>query len=151
MDKKGKSFLAENRQMAFDVYCELGGNVEGARRELKRRGLSLSRATFDEWKDKGDFKGRMLKLDAERQKAADDRRTLEQRMVQKLVVQIDKYEAYLEGLAPGTMDNQAVYAYTNLLKTIIGLSRKGEMRQVSPADIQEEAEKILEAEYGIKR
>ncbi len=76
----------------------------------------------------------------------------EEALVQKLVTQIEKYERYLERLGDGKADNQAVYAYTNLLKTIIGLSRKREAdRKISAAAIKEEAEKILEAEYGIKR
>lgn len=76
----------------------------------------------------------------------------EEEIVQKLVTQIDKYECYLAGLDDGKADNQAVFAYTNLLKTIIGFSRKQETGgKISAAAIKEEAEKILEAEYGIKR
>ena len=76
--------------------------------------------------------------------------SFEEMMVQKLLAQIKKYERYFDSI--DKIDNQAVHAYTNLLKTIIGLSRKQETgRKISAEAIREEAEKILEAEYGIRR
>ena len=46
---KGKSFIAENREIAFKRYCENGGNIEGTIRALKKDGLNLSKPTFYDW------------------------------------------------------------------------------------------------------
>ncbi|MDA8087914.1 MAG: hypothetical protein M0Z75_14595 [Nitrospiraceae bacterium] len=74
----------------------------------------------------------------------------EKMMVRKLVAQIEKYERYFESI--DGIDNQAVHAYTNLLKTVIGLARKEtKEKKFTARQLKEEAERILEAEYGIKR
>lgn len=72
-------------------------------------------------------------------------------MVKKLVTQIEKYERYFENI--DGIDNPAVNAYSNLLKTVIGLARKQQIKEnkSTAREIKEEAERILEAEYGIKR
>ncbi|MDA8326200.1 MAG: hypothetical protein M0033_08265 [Nitrospiraceae bacterium] len=78
------------------------------------------------------------------------RPSFEEMMVQKLVAQIEKYERYFESI--DGIDNQAVHAYTNLLKTVIGLARKEtKEKKFTARQLKEEAESILEAEYGIKR
>ncbi len=152
MDPKGKA-VRENIEMAYGIYCMMGANVARTIKELGKRGLKLSRPTMDRWIKDYRFAERMEKADAERQKAEDCQLTFEQTMMQKLATQIERYEQYLEGLTAGRMDNQAVYAYTNLLKTVVELGRK-----IRPAKtekdaeaLKEQANEILESEYGIKR
>ena len=150
MDPKGKAVKA-NIEMAYGIYCMMGGNVSRTLTELEKRGLKLSRPTMDRWIKEYRFAERMEKADAERQKADDSQLTFEQAMMKKLVAQIEKYEVYLEG-APG-IDNQATYAYTNLLKTVVELSRKVKPAKTEKdaAKLKKEANAILESEYGISR
>lgn len=149
---KGKSFIAENRELAFRVYCEEGGNVEGTLRRLEKdHGLKLSKPTFYEWMKKFNFEERLKNIDAERQKANDNQISFEEKMMSDLMRQKEKYEAYFEALSG--IDNQAQYAYTNIVKTIIELSRKIKpAKEVKdPAEMKRLADEILESEYGIKR
>ncbi|MDA8170304.1 MAG: hypothetical protein M0Z48_00545 [Nitrospiraceae bacterium] len=148
-DPKGKAIRA-NIEMAFGVYCLLGGNVSKTLVELAKRGLKLSRPTMDKWIKDYRFAERMQSADAERQRANDSQLSFEQAMMSKLVAQIEKYEMYLES-APG-IDNQATYAYTNLLKTVVELSRKVKVKEdKNPEALKQAADEILESEYGIKR
>ncbi len=89
----------------------------------------------------------------QRKKAAEDRMGFEQRMVQKLVAQIEKYERYFESREDmgRPMDHPAANAYANLLKTVIALTRKQENGISTDGQMREEMERVLEAEYGIKR
>ena len=119
---KGKSFIAENREIAFKRYCENGGNIEGTIRALKKDGLNLSKPTFYDWLKKYNFEERRLKVDMERQKARDSQISFEAKMLNDLVRQKEKYEAYFE--QNPVLDNQATYAYTGIIKTIIDVKKK---------------------------
>ncbi|GER92678.1 hypothetical protein A45J_0396 [hot springs metagenome] len=150
---KGKSYIVENRELAFKVYCEEGGNIESTLRRLeKEHGLKLSKPTFYDWMKKFNFKDRLKNIDAERQKNKDSQISFEEKMMSDLMKQKEKYEKYFDGIAG--IDNQAQYAYTNIVKTIIELSRKIKPHQKEtkdPAEMKRLAEEILESEYGIKR
>ncbi len=149
MDTKGKA-VRENIEMAYGIYRMMGGNVSKTLIELEKRGLKLSRPSMDHWVKEYRFKERMTNADAEQQKAADCQLSFEQKMMQKLVAQVEKYETYLE-TTPG-IDNQATYAYTNLLKVVVELSRKLKLKEEKdPAALRAAADEILETEYGIKR
>jgi len=119
---KGKSFITENRELAFRVFCACGGNVEMTLRELKKQGLELSRPTMDEWIEKFNFIDRRLKVDMERQKSTDNQISFEERMMSDLLKQKEKYEKYFESITG--IDNQAQFAYSSLLKTIMDIKSK---------------------------
>ena len=130
---KGKSFIAENREIAFKRYCENGGNIEGTIRVLKKDGLNLSKPTFYDWLKKYNFEERRLKVDMERQKARDSQISFEAKMLNDLVRQKEKYEAYFE--QNPVLDNQATYAYTGIIKTIIDVKKK-----LAVSDVMKKAE-----------
>lgn len=120
---KGKSYIAENRELAFKTYCEEGGNVEGTLRILaKKHDLKLSKPTFYDWMKKYNFEDRRLKVDIERQKARDSQISFEDKMLNDLVRQKDKYEKYFEQTE--NPDHQATYAYTGIIKMIIDVKKK---------------------------
>jgi phage shock protein A len=102
---KGKA-VRENIDLAFDVYCAMGGIVEKA---------------------------------------------LVESMLRDLLKQKKKYEQYFEGIQG--VDNQASFAYANIIKTVIELSRKIKPRgeEKDPEELRRMADEILEMEYGIKR
>jgi hypothetical protein len=75
-------------------------------------------------------------------------------MLLSLIAQKEKYEKYFDGLPANNMDNQAQFAYSNIIKTVIELSRKLKPKEKQSKDLAEMkrlAEEILESEYGIKR
>ncbi len=119
---KGKSYIAENRELAFRLYCECGGNVEAALRALEKAGLKLSKPTFYEWMRKYNFGARRGKVDAETQKTADSQISFEAQMMNALLKQKDKYEAYFDTLT--IPDHQAQYAYAGVIKTIFDIRTK---------------------------
>lgn len=119
---KGKSYITENRELAFKRYCENGGNIEGAIRALQKDGLKLSKPTFYDWLKKYNFEERRTKVDMERQKARENQISFEDKMLNDLVRQKEKYEKYFE--ATDLLDNQATYAYTGIIKTIIDVKKK---------------------------
>ncbi len=141
-DTKGKD-TPENVELAFEIFRAHGGNKGRTIASLAGRGLRISRPTLDRWAKQNSFQERLV--------AGDSRFSFEERMMLKLVAQIENYEKYFA--AKTEMDNQAVHAYTNLLKTVIELSRKLKLRDKKSTneELKAEAEKILEAEYGIKR
>ncbi len=142
---KGKA-VRENTRLAYDIYSEMGGNVAKTLRELGKRGLKLSRPTLDEWIVKFNYKERLAKADKESREAQDCKLSLEQRVMKKLFKQIDKYEAYLDAL--DGVDNQAVFAYMHLLKTVVEVSRKGKVNTKDPVELKRLAEDARK-EYGL--
>lgn len=149
---KGKSASLEARETAFQCYRECGGNVEAAVRAMKKKGYSLSKPAFYEWLEKYNFKERLAAADAKAHEAKDAALTTEAMLLVDLKRQKDKYEKYFESIG-SSIDNQAQYAYANLIKTIIELVRKckPEKETKDPQEMRKLADDILESEYGIKR
>jgi hypothetical protein len=144
----------ENKEAVFLIYREFGGKqvpkiIEAAN---KRLGLRLSAPTLYAWEKEGGWAERMKAADKELAKARDFQGSFEERMMIKLALQIEKYERYFECLEAGRMDNQAMYAYTNLLKTVVELSRKVKVKtKKDPEELRRAADEILKSEYGIER
>lgn len=118
---KGKSLIAENRELAFSKYCECGGNVEMTLRELARAGLKLGKPTFYDWIKKFNFEDRRSKIDIEKQKACDSQISFEEKMMGALIDQKEKYENYFKTLT--IPDHQAQYAYAGIIKTIFDIRK----------------------------
>lgn len=76
--------------------------------------------------------------------------TIEERMIRDLLRQKRRYEKYFKTLKEH-VDNQAQTAYTNIIKTIVELSRKAGKEARDPEEMKRIADEILETEYGIKR
>ncbi|TAN60747.1 hypothetical protein EPN18_07980 [bacterium] len=120
---KGKSADIEFREKAFQAYRECGGNVEASIKKLKSWGYSASKPTFYALIDRCNFKERLTAVDAQTQEATDAALTTEERLLTSLLRQKEKYERYFERIG-ATIDNQAQYAYTSLVTTIISIKTK---------------------------
>lgn len=120
---KGKSADIEFREKAFQSYRDCGGNVEAALRKLKEWGYMSSKPTFYSLIEKFNFKERLAAADTKTWEAKDAALTTEERLLIDLMRQKNKYERYFEGLG-ATIDNQAQYAYTSLITTIVGIKAK---------------------------
>ncbi|NOZ81263.1 MAG: hypothetical protein GXP63_06350, partial [DPANN group archaeon] len=83
------------------------------------------------WRDKYDWKGRAARAEAEERKVKDAVMSDEARMIASLEAQKDRYEKYFESLGPQGADHQAIYAYTNLVKTIVDIKEKIQAQKAS--------------------
>ncbi len=122
----GRSFVAENRELAYTVWRECGQNMEMTLRKLRgEHGMKLSKPTLYAWREKYDWKGRAARAEAEERKAEAVRElSFEEKMIADLVRQKEKYEQYFESLGASPPDNQATYAYTGIVKAIIDIKKK---------------------------
>lgn len=120
-----KSYVAENRELAFRTWRECGQNIELTVRTLKDRdGLPVTKPTLYNWIDKFNWKERAARAEAEEQKAGDIQVSFEEKMLADLAKQKGKYERYFETLDDATPDNQAMYAYTALVRLIADIRKK---------------------------
>lgn len=147
----------DSKDLAYKLWCENGQNVSATEKELKKREYSISRVTLTEWRDKYDWQGRAARAEAEikRQESA----TTEHALLEKLLIQKQKYEEYFESLEIRKVDNQAMYAYTGILKTILEIKQKADksasqaiknIEKKAGKSIPEETLRIIKEEiYGI--
>lgn len=115
----GKSFRIEAQEKAFELYRRLGGNMSAVHKQLNKDGHRISLPTLYDWKKEFKWDDRMARADA---KAGLEDLPLEQKILHALIAQKEKYERYLDSITG--VDNQAQFAYTNILKTIIDVKRK---------------------------
>jgi len=119
------SAKVEARETAYRTWCECGQNLSETERRLNRDcGLPVSRQTLTEWRDKYDWPGRAAR--AEAAVAIQDAATNPQSFLSALLEQKERYEEYFKTLPIGKIDNQALFAYSNILKTLVDLSAKAQ-------------------------
>ncbi|BCS55184.1 hypothetical protein [Geobacter sp. SVR] len=120
---KGKSYKVENRETAFTVWRECSGNIELTLRTLRdQHGLSLTKPTLYDWKEKFGWENRAARADAVSQEVADN--AADNLMLKALLDQKKKYEQYFETLGPTGIDTQATYAFNSLIKTICDIQNR---------------------------
>jgi hypothetical protein len=112
----------ENREIAFGVYFLFGGkNIPRIIERLERaHGLKVSAQTLYEWKREGGWDERIGRDNALREDTG--LLTFDEKMMRRIFSLIEKYERFFETNA--SVDNQAAYAYTNLLRAAIELSKR---------------------------
>ncbi len=121
-----KSYRAENRELAYRVWRECGQNVEATLRELRKRpdGFPVSKPTLYDWIDTYGWKDRAARADVEEHKAADATMNAEGRALASLESVETRYEEYFKTLGTATVDNQAMFAYTGVVKSIVEIKQK---------------------------
>jgi hypothetical protein len=142
-----KSLIAENREAAFRAYVSCGGNLKETVKELKRQKLDISEETLKKWVKLFNFQQRLERADAIL--LAESRGLVSDNVVNFLYAQAMRYMLYLEGLTEP--DNQAVFALLHVLKTLKKFVPHKEPEPDDAERMQEIANRILEAEYGIRR
>lgn len=122
---KGKSADLELRELAFQLYYESGGNKELTLRKLEERGYTISKPTLYDWIEKFGFDERMTGLTKKNQEARDAKvMSIEDLLLTELINQKSNYEEFFRTLPKGKVDTQAMYAYTNILNTLLDLKTK---------------------------
>ena len=114
---------ARHRELAYKVWRENNHNLSATVKILdKEHGYSISRQSLGKWRKHFEWDDRAAREEneaRERQEATSDSSILN-----SLVGQKKKYEDYFESLAPGVVDNQAVYGYNSVLKTLIDVRKE---------------------------
>ena len=119
---------AETREFAYTVWCECGQNLSECHRKMNgEHGYVISRQSLHEWKEKYDWESRAARTEAEKSMMANA--TSDDAILAPLLKQKDKYESYFDALEVGKVDNQAVYGYNAILKTILDIRQKIEDRK----------------------
>jgi len=109
--------------LAYEIWCACGQNLSECERLLKsEHNFKISRQTLTEWKEKYDWQGRAARAEAEQADQAED--ISDGAIMKTLLVQKKKYDIYFENLPVRTVDNQSLYAYSNLLKKIVDMRSK---------------------------
>ena len=147
----------ENREKAFIIYCEEGGNAERTRARLKSEmELSLTRKSFDDWIKKYKFKDRRIEVDAKRQAESGAISTAWAKAVSGFLKVMKKYEKYMESedfIRKGKPDHMAVFAYASVTGQLRMYLRKldyiKEDENVPDQDVKKKASEILRDVYGI--
>jgi hypothetical protein len=150
--KKGEG-TKDNRELVFGMYAEHGGrNIPLIIRRLgEEHHIRISEQTLYEWMRDGDWKARLKRAEDEKGKfCREELLDLDEQMLRKILRQIERYEQHLDTGTPP--DNQAAYAYINMIRTAMELSNKIKPeKKVDPAEHERSLEEVLETEYGIRR
>ena len=114
---------AKSRELAYSIWRACGQNLTETARVLKRdHDYEISRQSLHEWKKKYGWEERAARAEAEEKDKADA--TSDEALLSVLLAQKKKYEDYFDTLDLGFVDNQAIYAYNNILKTLLDIREK---------------------------
>jgi len=119
-----RSYQSETREDAYRTWRGCGQNIEQTLSALKRKGYSISKPTLYDWIEKYGWKERAARAEAEERKATDLSTNAESRALASLEKVQLRYETYFETLGEGKVDNQAMYAYTGIVKSITEIKAK---------------------------
>ena len=121
-----RSYMAENRELAYRIWRECGQNAELTLRKLKahEQGFPLSKPTLYEWMEAYTWKDRAARAEAEERRIADAVQNAEARAIASLEKVQEQCEAYLRSLGPAKVDSQVLFAYVNVVKSVAGMKAK---------------------------
>lgn len=114
---------ADNRELAYKVWLKTSGNISETARILKsEHSWPVTRPTLTKWKEEHGWEERRAaeKAQAERRKESSSANFL----LDALIDQVVRYQKYFTSLGDKDVDNQATYAFTNLVKEIINIRKK---------------------------
>ncbi|HRR41015.1 MAG TPA: hypothetical protein P5244_07255 [Syntrophales bacterium] len=121
----GKSYMADNRELTYRTWRECGQNIELTIKTLKdREGLPITKPTIYSWIEKYNWKERAARAEVEEQKVNDVIVSDAGKILADLEKQKAKYERFFDSLGDLSIDNQAMYAYTSLVKTIVEIKAR---------------------------
>ena len=119
-----RSYEAETREDAYRTWRECGQNIEQTAAALGKKGYFISRPTLYDWIEKYGWKERAARAEVEERKAGDKMMNAESRALAGLERVQARYEKYFETLGEGKVDNQAMFAYTGIIKSIAEIRTK---------------------------
>lgn len=119
-----RSYQTETREDAYRAWRECGQNIEQTLGALKKKGYSISKPTLYDWIERYGWKERAARAEAEERKANDLSTNAESRALASLERVQARYEKYFETLGEGKVDNQAMFAYTGIVKSCAEIKAK---------------------------
>lgn len=116
------------RDLAFRVWRECGQNWTETERRLRNEHdlRKLTRQRLYDWAAADGWQDRAARLQVEEERAELAKMLGREAILADLMKQKRSYEAYLDGLPAGKMDNAARQAYAQLCKTIMQVQDKVE-------------------------
>lgn len=121
------------KQLAYDTWKRCGQSfVETVRILKQEHKFTVTRQTLSSWSKEYDWEGRSARAEAEAERFDESADISDNALLAALLKQKKNYEDYFATLPSGRIDNQAVYAYSNLLKKIVDIRPKGDG---APVDI----------------
>lgn len=120
----GKRHTEQEREEAYRTWRACGRNIVRTVRELEKNGLHLDRRTIYTWIDTFSWKNRLADTGAAEQGVKDPSPNDAARLIADLERQKEKYDRFFETLGESTVDNQATYAYTTLVRAIAETRKK---------------------------
>jgi hypothetical protein len=137
------------RETAYTVWKACGQNMSRAVKKLSSaHGIDVTRQTLAAWRDGFDWTARAARSEAEVERLASG--ASDESLMGLLLAQKEKYRRYLEGLAPGRIDNQATYALNHIVKTIMDIRKKGDSGAVSAETLPGELRPITTAAEAVE-
>jgi hypothetical protein len=119
-----RSYQAEAREDAYKTWRTCGQNFAETKRALDRKGYFITVPTLIDWAEKYEWKERAARAEAEEgemKKALADHDTS---VLVDLMGVKTRYDKYFKALGEGRIDNQAMFAYTGIIKSIADVKVK---------------------------
>ncbi|SPD73803.1 hypothetical protein PITCH_A1980006 [uncultured Desulfobacterium sp.] len=124
---------AETKELAYKVWRDHGQNLSETERVLNgEMGYVISRQSLHAWKTEYDWEGRAARAEAEERLL--ERESEADLLLLNCIKQRQRYETYFETLPVGTVDNNAVNTYNNILRNILNIRQKMETGQTVDFD-----------------
>lgn len=119
-----KSYRTETREDAYKTWRECGQNFAETKRALDKKGYFISVPTLTDWAAKYEWKERSARAEAEAQEMKAALTNRESKAILDLEKIKTRYEKYFETLGEAKIDNQAMFAYTGIIKSIEDVKAK---------------------------
>ena len=131
------------RELAYKIWRDNGQNLVKTVTALNRdHDYEITRQSLAKWRVEYDWEGRAARAEVaekDRAEAVSDASILD-----SLIERRQRYEDYFKGLALGKVDNQAIYGYNSILKTILDIKDK-------IAERRKDGEKTNLTDSGLER
>ena len=119
-----RSYQADTREDAYKTWRECGQNVEQTIRSLSKKGYFITKPTLYDWIEKYSWKDRAARAEAEEQKGKEAMGNHDAKAITSLDAVRERYEKYFATLGDNVVDNQAMFAYTGIIKSISEIKAK---------------------------
>lgn len=114
---------ANRRELAYRLWRENGQSIVSTVKALEKEyGYEITRQSLSKWRDEYDWEERAARAEAAEKERASA--TSDSSIMDSLLKRREQYEAYFESLPLGQVDNQAVYGYNSVLKTILDVRKE---------------------------
>ena len=128
-----RKYDTEVRELAYSVWRDCGQSIDETARTLDSAyGYVIARKTLAAWRKKFGWDRRAAQAEAEERLLA--RNTSYPAILLDLAKRKLKYDDYLDGLPVGKIDSQVLFAYQNIINTIIKVKAQRDKEEADKID-----------------